>query len=613
MASKLEQALALAAQGFKVFPIKAGAKAPPLVNDWPALATADDEQIHAWWHSNTQINIGIHCEGLLVVDVDVHKGGLESFKKLDDMLGFPNTRTHGTPTGGLHAIYRLPEGHPGVPNSVGTATSGLAQGLDIRSTGGYIVAPGSQIGDAILNPYHVAVDLPIAPAPDWLVRKLGTFVRRERAEESNVPDASPDALERALAWLQTAERSVKGAGGDQTAYRVACGLRDQGLSYQQACEAMRSESWDWGCGWREGWLEQKPIRSAYKYAQNDAGVKVVSAGMFTALPADAPQNIGKKIGKETRVQLASEMAGEPAANNYVIKRWLSAASYVDLFGAPGEGKTFNALDMAYHVAASKPWMGNRVHGGVVLYLAFEGKGGMHNRIRALAKREADLGKLYVANASMNLRETAGRQELGRVLAELPEKPVLIVIDTFARALMGGDENSAQDVGAFNNAVEMLIEETGACVMIIHHSGKNKAAGARGSSALLGAIDTEIEVDNKQIISRKQREGENPLPIGFTLKQMQLGMDSDNEIITSCVVEKSNVVPGSKPLSGKGQHAFMVLSELTGESNTPVPVTRYVAKLKDEGFGKSAAHEWSRKLAAAGKATINDGCISRRLA
>src|SRR3546814_1418550 len=58
----------------------------------------------------------------------------------------------------------------------------------------------------------------------------------------------------------------------------------------------------------------------------------------------------------------------------------------------------------------------------------------------------------------------------------------------------GDENSAQDVGAFNAAVASLQEATGACVVVVHHSGKNKAAGARGSSALLGAIDTEIEID-----------------------------------------------------------------------------------------------------------------------
>jgi hypothetical protein len=417
-------------------------------------------------------------------------------------------------------------------------------------------------------------------------------------------------LVRARQWLLAAERSVKGAGGDQAAYRVACALRDQGVSYAQACDLMRSEAWDYGCGWRDGWLEQKPIRSAYKYAQNEPGAKAIDAKAFTASPAAMPLPVVKP--KETKVQLATEMAGEAAVYNYVIKHWLTAASYVDLFGAPGEGKTFNALDMAYHVATSKPWMGNRVHGGLVLYLAFEGKGGMRKRVRALAQRDKDLGKLYVANAAMNLRETAGRNELGAVLAELPEKPVLIVIDTFARALMGGDENSAQDVGAFNNAIEALIESTGACVMIIHHSGKNKSAGARGSSALLGAIDTEIEVDNKQIISRKQRDGENPMPIGFMLKPVSIGMDSDNELMTSCVVEQSAVSLLSKPLVGKAAHAFSILSELTGEENRPVSRSQWVTKMQDEGFARTTSHEWVRKLERMGKVTVEGNTVTRRM-
>ena len=35
-----------------------------------------------------------------------------------------------------------------------------------------------------------------------------------------------------------------------------------------------------------------------------------------------------------------------------------------------------------------------------------------------------------------------------MIAIMPTMPTLIVFDTFARAMMGGDENSAQDVGAF---------------------------------------------------------------------------------------------------------------------------------------------------------------------
>jgi hypothetical protein len=134
-------ALALAEQGFKVFPITPLAKSPPLIKDWQRRATTDPEIIKQFWLATPEANIGIHCEGLLVLDIDPKNGGEESYAKLDMMYGFPETMSVRTPSGGRHLYYRLPEGHSGVPNSVGT----LGAGLDVRSTGGYVVGPGSVI------------------------------------------------------------------------------------------------------------------------------------------------------------------------------------------------------------------------------------------------------------------------------------------------------------------------------------------------------------------------------------------------------------------------------------------------------------------------------------
>lgn len=137
----VRHALALAARGFKVFPITPRAKAPPLIKDWQRRATTDPEIIKQFWLATPEANIGVHCEGLIVIDVDPRKGGEESFRELDRLNGFPPTLESRTPSGGRHLFYRLPEGHPGVPNSVGT----LGAGLDVRSTGGYVVGPGSVI------------------------------------------------------------------------------------------------------------------------------------------------------------------------------------------------------------------------------------------------------------------------------------------------------------------------------------------------------------------------------------------------------------------------------------------------------------------------------------
>jgi hypothetical protein len=269
--------------------------------------------------------------------------------------------------------------------------------------------------------------------------------------------------------------------------------------------------------------------------------------------------------------------------------------------------------MAYHVAAGLPWMGRKVHAGPVLYLAYEGQGGLKKRAKALRQK---YGKkdvpLYVDSATYNLREKGGREALGHVLSALPAKPVLVVIDTFARALMGGDENSAQDVGSFNAAVAALIESTGACVLIVHHSGKDKSKGARGSSALLGAIDTEIEVDGRQVIARKQRDVELLEPIGFKLVPVLVGLDADGDELTSCVVEAGPVGAARSKVSPSMKKALKTLEEMS-PSNAPVDLHDWKDRCKTErGMANSSFYQAKDELREAGLVVLVDGCYTRRM-
>jgi hypothetical protein len=609
--SKLNAALALAAKGFKVFPIAAGAKHPPLLNGWPTKATSDPALVEMYWLPLPEANIGIHCEGLVVIDVDIKKGGALALEQLGILYDLPATLCTRTPTGGSHLFFKLPEGHAGVPNSVGQ----LGAGLDIRSTGGYVVAPGSAVAAGEYDFEHPGVAM--ADAPDWLIAKLGEARQRDAgADNAVVPDAAPEVVERAREWLKTAERSTKGAGGDQAAYRVAASLRDLGVSYAQACDLMRGPDWDFGCGWRDGKLEDKPIRSAYRYASGEAGGKAAKPEDF---PVIVPElgTIAPKLG--TGLLSLSDFAKlETVSAGYVIKGLLLRASYAEQFGAPGEGKTFVALDQAFSVAAGREWNGRKVRQGPVLYLAYEGRGGMVKRAKALQRKYGNVDvPLYIVGAALNLREKPGRQELGQTIAAMPAKPVLIVIDTVARALMGGDENSAQDVGAFNTAIAALIESTGACVMIIHHSGKDKSKGARGSSALLGAIDTEIEVDGGQVMARKQRDIEIADPIGFKLVPVVVGMDEDGDETTSCVVEPAQVsaTVSLDRISGNAKRGFDVLCALRPD-NGKITLGEWRDGCAEFLGGKNVAQRFydiKKTLLAKGYVVVDDnGLFTRRM-
>ena len=104
---------------------------------------------------------------------------------------------------------------------------------------------------------------------------------------------------------------------------------------------------------------------------------------------------------------------------------------------------------------------------------------------------------------------------------------LIVIDTVARALLGADENSATDIGKFVRACDAIKEHTGAAVLGIHHSGKDGGKGMRGSSALLGAVDTSVKVkrtaDVITLTTEKQKDAEPADDIFLKMNSIEVGL------------------------------------------------------------------------------------------
>lgn len=103
-------------------------------------------------------------------------------------------------------------------------------------------------------------------------------------------------------------------------------------------------------------------------------------------------------------------------------------------------------------------------------------------------------------------------------------------------------------------------------MVVHHTGKDEDKGARGSSALRAAVDTEILVSSNHTIScKKQRDMVSPTDLHFTLRSVRLGTDEDGDPVTSAVVDEAEgPVKVRKPLSGKNEVAMNALNEALAE-------------------------------------------------
>jgi len=204
-----------------------------------------------------------------------------------------------------------------------------------------------------------------------------------------------------------------------------------------------------------------------------------------------------------------------------------------MYGPPGCGKTFVALDIALCVASGHSFHGMPVEQGSVLYIAGEGVGGLGKRInawlsnRGAGQTEAEL-PFFVLPTAVNLSSQTENEKLLATIAHL-EKDAgqfsLVVIDTVARALLGADENSATDMGRFIKACDLVKEHCGCAVLAIHHSGKDSSKGMRGSSALLGAVDTSIKVKKSEQVTLsmdKQKDAEPSEDLYFIMKSVEVG-------------------------------------------------------------------------------------------
>ncbi len=212
---------------------------------------------------------------------------------------------------------------------------------------------------------------------------------------------------------------------------------------------------------------------------------------------------------------------------FIIENLIVKGSFAVLFGAPGVGKSFLALAWAFAVAAGESWLDRKVIGGPVIYIAAEGSGGLKLRVTALLRHE-DYGNDTPCRFLDRPISLTDSDEVKAFIAEIKNsvgKPALIIIDTLARCFVGGDENSAKDMGLFIHGVETIKRETGATVLVVHHTGKNEKSGARGSSALMGAADTMISCGGDMgllgLKCEKQKDAEEFQKISLSFRTIEL--------------------------------------------------------------------------------------------
>ncbi len=258
----------------------------------------------------------------------------------------------------------------------------------------------------------------------------------------------------------------------------------------------------------------------------------------------------------------------------------------------------------------------------MVYVCAEGARGFKARLRAYAHAHTvELDKLpaVIADAP-NLREPKDAAALAKAIVEWVKsqgKVDVVVIDTLSATTPGGNENSGEDMGLVLSHCKFIHQQTGALVVLIHHSGKDATRGARGWSGLRAAADAEIEIvrngDYRAANVTKMKDGTDGATFSFKLRAVELGVDADGEPESSCVVEHVEAQPDA-PTGGKerpsGRHQQLMYDVLktmapSGTVHIDDLVAGYTAKMPPSGDTKDRRNRDARRAL--------EGLIAKRIA
>jgi hypothetical protein len=310
-----------------------------------------------------------------------------------------------------------------------------------------------------------------------------------------------------------------------------------------------------------------PLGEADNFDANDLGQRdglEVLAAIFDG--ANEPP-----IAYPLSVLFAEELPENYEPPDELVQGVLTAGDSSVVFGDSNSGKTFLVIDKGCAVARGTEWMGRKTEQGLVVYLAAESPASVRGRLQAYQKYHGvKVPNFAIVQSPIDLFDGEADTEkvikLVRMLeAKYGQTVRLIIGDTLARLSAGANENAGQDMGLVVCRCDRIRTECKAHFLLIHHSGKNAAAGSRGWSGIRAAVDTEIEVTDSPAGRCCEITKQRDLPtkgerIGFKLEVVTLGQTKWGAPATSCVVTPSDA-PAKKTGKRLGECEGAVLEFL----------------------------------------------------
>jgi RecA-family ATPase len=538
-ARRLNCALRMVELGFAVFPLRPGSKLPFKLGG-VLTSSRDPAQIEKWFRTHPNMNYACDTTDGVVIDIDCADGkpGYANWAKIVAEHGpFEPTLEVTTPSGGRHLYF--------VNWLAGQRD--LAEGINVRGYHGYVVGPGSVVAG---REYEITQDVPIPTFPPaGLIPLLPEYGTIRQGDAVPLCDLDlPGNIQRGQDWLANHETTFDGARNN-TGYRIACQLKDFGLSEPIITELM-GEYWD--C--------QPPLSVK-------AIEKLATQAFLTGAKApgsDAPQS--DFAGLPSMLELTGEAPDVPSKRSrfmqmprptpetlkrtpWLIEGVLLPGQLTAIVAPGGVGKSMLSLDLALaSILGTGEHIGltNWVRGGgdVLLISTEDDLKQKQKRLQAIIEINGldvelfdrfhtltndDAGFKFVVRNDKKILVADPRalRDLKTYIVDHEIK--LFTVDPFVE-MHDAEENDNSEMGTVMDAIRGVARETDAAGLLIHHTAK---AGGR---MMAGDMET----------SRGASAITNAIRVGFTMTRLtddeadELGLsEKERALITRLDRAKSN--------------------------------------------------------------------------
>jgi hypothetical protein len=515
-----------ARRGFRVFPCIPGSK-KPLWEGWQQLASSDPNVVYGYWTNSANFgspydfNPAYCTDELVVVDLDT-KDDPNVFQVFEnDYYGERDTLEIETPSLGIHLVYSNPS------RDVKTVGRLDKQKIDIRAVGGLAMAPGAVFKGGV---YRIKADRPIQPVRDAIRGAAGKPRDRSAVTQTAASELdTPTAISHGVLLAQKTPAATIGSRGTE-AYKLACRLHDIGVSEHRALEILDTH-WSPRCsppfpretGHGVEGLEDT-VSHAYEYAQNQAGSKSVEvlagdikfASSMAIVQAMLPPAPPPSVADERPPRRFSPGPGVKYGNapslselrprDWVFHRFLIRGEVSAMLAPGGVGKSQLGIMLSIALAQGTDFLSFRNvlqrPARSIIYNAEDSLQEMGMRFHAQCINDGidpNLVKPFIMfvsgkegpNSRFKITKNENRevlfneQDVAALLSAASDvNPDCIILDPLAKIHEVNESDNSQMTRVME-AIELLGVQTGAAVMIAHHTSK---ASATSASGIAGNVD-----------------------------------------------------------------------------------------------------------------------------